>query len=411
MAGIVTLALAYVLSQFYRSFLAVMTPALGSDLGMTNAQFSLASGAWFVAFASMQFVVGTSLDRFGPRRTASLLLALGGAGGAFLFASASSPTMIILAMTAIGVGCSALLMAPLFIFARSFSPLRFAALTSWFIAFGNLGNVLGAAPLAASVETFGWRASMAGLGAISLAAAIGIALLVRDPDKPAGEAPSSGFRGYIELLKMPALWAIIPLMAVNYAPAANIRGLWAGPYLADVFSADALSIGNVTLIMALAMIAGSFAYGPMDTLMKTRKWVAFGGNAASMLVLAFLFLTPEPGFVLAAAALIAIGFFGTSYGVIMAHGRAFVPAHLTGRGVTLMNFFSIGGAGLIQFLTGPIFDGASDPATPASGYATLFGFYALLLAVALAIYLVSTDAKPVGKASAATPSEPATVRR
>jgi hypothetical protein len=181
---------------------------------------------------------------------------------------------------------------------------------------------------------------------------------------------------------MPVLWAIIPLTAVNYAPAATIRGLWAGPYLDQVYGAGSLLIGNVALAMAIAMVIGSFAYGPLDTLLRTRKWVAFGGNAASFSILVALVLVPMPPFAFAAAALVAIGLFGTS------------PAHLTGRGVTLMNFFSIGGAGLIQFATGPVFGSAYDRANPASAYSTLFGFYALLLAIGLAIYIFSRDARP-----------------
>ena len=62
MAGLAALALGYVLSQLYRSFLAVLTPALTVELGATKADLSLASGAWFIAFALMQFVVGVSLD-------------------------------------------------------------------------------------------------------------------------------------------------------------------------------------------------------------------------------------------------------------------------------------------------------------------------------------------------------------
>ena len=73
MAGIAALAIAYVLSQFYRSFLAVLTPALTAELGATKAQLSLASGAFFIAFALAQFAIGVSLDRFGPKRTASLV--------------------------------------------------------------------------------------------------------------------------------------------------------------------------------------------------------------------------------------------------------------------------------------------------------------------------------------------------
>ena len=66
MAGIAALAVAYVLSQFYRSFLAVLTPALTAELGATKADLSLASGVYFLTFALAQFPIGVSLDRFGP---------------------------------------------------------------------------------------------------------------------------------------------------------------------------------------------------------------------------------------------------------------------------------------------------------------------------------------------------------
>ena len=93
---------------------------------------------------------------------------------------------------------------------------------------------------------------------------------------------------------MRVLWPIIPLTALNYAPATGIRGLWAGPYLADVYGADSLVIGEVTMFMALAMVAGSFLYGPLDTIFRTRKWVAVAGNL-SLLALLYLALNPVPG--------------------------------------------------------------------------------------------------------------------
>ena len=184
MAGIAALAIGYVLSQFYRSFMAVLTPALTTEIGMSKAELSAASGAWFIAFALAQFAVGVSLDRFGPRRTASLMLAAGAGLGAFLFALATSPWMIIAAMALIGIGCAPVLMGSLFIFARSYSPARFAVLASWMVAFGTAGNVIGASPLASAAEAFGWRPVMAGLGVFTLLTALAVALLVRDPAEP-----------------------------------------------------------------------------------------------------------------------------------------------------------------------------------------------------------------------------------
>lgn len=395
MAGIAAFAFAYILSQFYRSFLAVLTPALTGELGASKADLSLASGAWFIAFALMQFIVGVSLDRFGPRRTASIMLAAGAGGGALLFSLAGAPWMIVAAMVLIGAGCSPVLMAPLFIFAKTYSPVRFAVLTSWFVGIGTLGNVLGAAPLAASAELFGWRPVMAGLGLITLATAAALHLIVRDPEpEPAADGTSTGFSGYFELMRLKVLWPIIPLTAINYAPPIGIRGLWAGPFLTDMHGADALMIGNVTLFMALGMVAGSFLYGPLDTVFRTRKWVVVAGNTICLTALAFLALVPAATIVAAATALVVIGVTGASYGMLMAHARAFFPAHLTGRGVTLMNFFAIGGVGLMQFATGGVVSAAASPDRPAAAYVGLFVFYAVALGAALVIYLASRDAAP-----------------
>jgi sugar phosphate permease len=392
MGGLAALAVGYVLSQFYRSFLAVLTPALTTDLAMTKAQLSQASGTWFVAFALAQFAVGVALDRFGPRRTAASFVAIGGAGGALLFAAASAPWMVIVAMALIGIGCAPVLMASLFIFAKSFSPARFAVLASWMVAFGTAGNVIGAAPLANAAEAFGWRPVMATLGIVTLATAIAIAALVRDPKTPPGAAV--GLSGYLELLRMKVLWPIIPLTALNYAPATGIRGLWAGPYLADVYGADSLAIGEVTLFMALAMVGGAFLYGPLDTIFKTRKWVAFGGNVIGLLALLYLSVNAGTSIVVTTIVFVVIGLFGGAYGLLMAHARAFVPAHLTGRGVTLMNFFSIGGVGAMQFATGGVVTATAVPGEPAVAYQALFFFYAAALALALLVYLAAKDARP-----------------
>ncbi len=392
MPGIVILAAAYVLSQFYRSFLAVLTIPLGADIGATKADLSLASGAWFAAFAIMQFAVGVALDRFGPRLTTSLILAVGGAGGAFLFAQAQTPATVVIAMALIGAGCSPVLMAAFYIFAREYEPARFATLGSIFIAVGLAGNVLGASPLASAAEAFGWRAVMVALALATLLGAAAVFMLVRDPPAAGTSRADNGVFGYLDLLSIRAIWPIIPLTIVAYSVPAGIRGLWAGPYLAEVHGADTLAIGNATFWMAVAMVAGTVAYGPSDRILNTRKWIVVPGIAMVVFALVALAGIGQVSQRLATTLIVIVGFFGANYAVMMTHARAYYPAHLTGRGVTLMNFFSIGGVGLMQWLTGRLVAGQGEP--PAAAYAMLFGFYAAVLSAALLIYLFSRDAKP-----------------
>ncbi len=387
-AGIVSLVLAYVLSQFYRAFLAVLAPALEADIGATPEDLANASGMWFLIFAAMQIPVGAALDRVGPRLTASVIFAAGGAGGAAVFAMATTPDQMTLAMALIGIGCSPVLMAAYFIFARVYPAAVFATLAGATIGFGSFGNIFSSAPLAWAVETFGWRETLWGVAGLTLVVAAMVWVTVRNPERVISEQRGS----VLTLLATPALWPIFIMMLVNYAPAAGIRGAWAGPYLKEVYAADASTIGNITLVMGLAMIAGNFAYGPMDRLLGTRKWVIFGGNLLGAMALFALFTMPDRGLWTSAALLACVGFAGSSFPMIVAHAKAFFPPHLTGRGVTLVNLFGIGGVGAMQFVTRPVYATAKETATTAAdAYQALFLFFGLLLLAGLSVYLFARD--------------------
>ncbi|WP_343080586.1 MFS transporter [Ostreiculturibacter nitratireducens] len=390
--GIAFLVAGYVLSQFYRAFLAVLTPVLGAEIGAGPEALARASGLWFLAFALMQIPVGAALDRIGPRRTASVLLAIGGAGGATIFALAEGPLAVQAAMVLIGIGCSPVLMASYVIFARMFRPAVFGTLAGAMIGAGSLGNILGAAPLAWTVEAVGWRETLFGLAGVTLVVALALYRFVQDPPPVVltGEETKATL---LDLLKVPGLWAILPLMAVSYAPAAALRGLWSGPYAERVFGADVTVIGTVTLAMGLAMVAGNFAYGPLDRVFGTRKWVVFWGNTLAATCLAGLWLFPASGLGTATALLAGVAIFGSSFPMIMAHARGFFPAQLVGRGVTFLNMFGIGGAGIMQFASGRVYNAAAvGAATPEAPFALLFLFFLVPLILGLALYLFSRDA-------------------
>lgn len=391
MAGLVLLLMSYLLSQFYRSFLAVLSQILGRDLSMSATELSYASAAWFIVFALAQFPIGHWLDKFGPRRTASMLLLIGGAGGIGLFAVATAGWQIIVAMGLIGLGCAPVLMGALFLFAHNFDAAKFATMTSLFVGIGTLGNVLGSEPLAIAVEAYGWRSVGGFLCLVTALVAAGIFFLVVDPETDREEAS----RGRLsDLLRIRELWLVFPMIFTGYALAAGIRGLWAGPYLGDMYGLATEEIGRVTLYMALALAVGSLVYGPLDRVFNTRKWLNFGGNLIVLAAILWLWLAPEKAVWQISLAFVAIGFFGAGYSVQIAHGKGFVPRHLTGRGVTLLNFFSIGGAGAMQALSGLVVGSAAATGGPGAGYDALFMFYTLTLAAALAVYLFSRDAKP-----------------
>ena len=393
MAGFVVLALSYVLSQFYRSFLAVLTPVLSQELSASAGQLAVASGAWFAAFALMQFPVGYSLDTYGPRRTAGIIMAVAGGAGAALFATSYSPAQLILAMALIGIGCSPVLMATLYLFARRYSAARFATLSSTFIAIGTLGNIVGSEPMVAAANAIGWRSASWVLCAITIAVGLGIVFLVRDPET-AEDAGIMERGSFWALLKIPQLWMIFPCILFGYTVAAGVRGLWVGPLLEDIYGLDDIAIGRITLYMAIALSLGSLLYGPLDRIFNTRKYVVLFGNLVVAFSALWLALAMPENVTITTVLVILIGLFGASYAVQMAHGKAFVPVHMAGRGVTLMNFFAIGGVGVMQLATGFTFEQVAAESGRLAGYQAIFLLYAVTLFAVLALYLFSREAKP-----------------
>jgi predicted MFS family arabinose efflux permease len=112
-------------------------------------------------------------------------------------------------------------MASYHIFASTYAPVVFGTLAGMVIGIGSLGNIGASLPLSRAVEAWGWRGTVWGLAAITLMAAAAIYILVRDPERVVTDAKGS----LLDLLKMPALWPVLIMMAACYAPAAGIRGL------------------------------------------------------------------------------------------------------------------------------------------------------------------------------------------
>lgn len=386
-----TFLAAYVLSQFYRSFLAVIAPELARELALSPQALGNLQAFWILGFVATQFPVGLALDTIGPRRTVALQMLLAVAG-ALLFATAHSALMLNIAMLLIGAGCGSIYMGAIYLFGRTAAPQRFALLCSWLLGLGTAGNLLAASPLAWAAQSIGWRGAMAGMAAATLLSALSVLLLIRDPMRITTHASRGLIAGIGEILKNRALWPLLPVTAVSYAAVLAERGLWAGPYVSSVYGLDPVARGNALLVMAGAMSVGAMAYGPLDRLLKTRKWVVFPGVGVTALCFAALGL---PGLPLSAAVplMAAIGGFGMTYGVLMAHGRSFVPDHLLGRGITLLNVLFIGGAGVLQPLSGALMNRLKD-APPEQAYATLHLIFAGLLVLGLLVYAFARDNPP-----------------
>lgn len=395
--------LAYTLSQFYRSFLAVIAPELAADLALSPQALGNMQALWILGFVAAQFPIGWALDVIGPRRTVSTLM-IAAVAGALVFAWADSAAMLNIAMLLIGMGCAPVYMGALYIFGRINRPEQFALLSSWLLGLGTSGNLLAASPLAYAASEWGWRDSMLGMAAATALSALVVFFFVRDPPRIAKTCGKDAglVAVFASLVSTRALWPLLPITLVSYAVVIAERGLWAGPYLNEVHGLDAVARGNALLIMAAAMSAGAMIFGPLDRLLNTRKWIVFAGCALVSALFLYLGLA-SPGGTAVIVALALIGGFGMTYGVLMAHGRAFFPDHLLGRGITLLNVFFIGGAGLLQPLSGAIVTAMRDAgATPAAAYGAVHILFGAALAAATLTYLFARDRPPRATVNSST---------
>jgi predicted MFS family arabinose efflux permease len=390
---------AYMMSQFFRVFLSVVALDLSRDLGFDSADLGSISAMWFATFALSQFPVGFLLDRHGPRRTLSglMLIAVIGAG---LMAMAQSLTDCLIGMALIGVGCSPVLMSSLFVFGRFYPPERFAMMAAWMIGLGSLGSLISASPLAWSIITFGWRISLAMTAVLTAACVIFCALVLRDPPPNLGaQAPSGLWQGIVRILAIRALWPLMPITFLSYAFVVATRSLWITPFFRDLFHYELSDLGHAAFLMSSAMVVGALAFGPLERWLQSPRLPSlWSGFITAGFFLALGGFGPRNA-LLSLVLLCGIGAVGLSYGILMAHAKQFFPPDLLGRGVTLLNFLFIAGAGVVQYLSGQIIARAQmaglDPETL---YARLFYVYGGLLLLVSVIYTFSQE-KPSGTES------------
>jgi MFS family permease len=393
-AGLIAI---YAISQFLRNSVGVIASDLARELDLSAGQVGLLSSAFFFSFAAAQIPVGMAIDRYGPRRTMLATAALAVAG-TVLFALAPSGLALVLARILMGLGCSTFFMAPLVIYARRFPPERFAALTSLQMGVATLGTLMATAPLAASAATIGWRASFAAVAGITTLIALALIWLV--PADRASVGPKENwaetFRGVGSAVRIPFFWPVFFAHLTAYSSFATVVGLWAGPWLSDVYGLDLASRGNLLLIGAVTQILGILVWGAADRVLRAYKGPVLAGGLSSVGLLAVAALVP---FGVTGAA-VWLGAFGLAIAftpILTAHGKALFPPALTGRGITLMNIGAIGGTFLSQTATGLLIDlvgRGQDGRYPPDGYRLVFGALAAWLMLSLLFYARTIDPHP-----------------
>ena len=399
---VTTLATAYVASHFFRASNVTIGLDLMRDLSIGPEALGGLTGAFFFGFAVMQIPCGLFFDHYGPRRTVVGMLILATIGG-IVFTLAPSWPILLTGRMLMGAGFGVMLIGSMVVISRWFPPDRFSTLTAMVLSIGLLGNLAATTPLAWASQAVGWRVVFGAATVFTGLSCIAVWLLVRDapPGHPflarTPEPPRQMLQGLMEVLRNRRLKPILALNFCNYACTFTVQGLWGGPFLREAHGLSPIQAGNVLFGAVIAYQVGMLAFGPLDRLLDTRKWIAISGSLVIISLLATLALASQPPIWIPIGAILGIGFFSASSTIVMTHARGIFPDRLIGRGMATMNTSVMLGVACMQTFSGVIlgaFEPLADGARTETAYRTLFGVLTVVLIVAVAVYSRSQDIKP-----------------
>ena len=395
---VATLGSIYIVSQFLRNSIGVIAPDLASELGLSASEIGLLSSTFFFSFAAFQIPLGIALDRYGPK---ICMVTCAGIAvvGAIIFAAASSPGGLIGARILMGIGSSCYLMGPLALYARRYPPSQFGTLVGLQLGLGSIGTLLATAPLAFSVASFGWRLTFLAVAGLMLLAGLLVFVVVRDDgsQKHSQGMPRETLResiaGTMQALRTPSVGKLFLVNLAAYSSFVLVIGLWGGPYLTHIYGYSLTERGEVLFLAAVAQILAAFLYGPTDRLFRSHRVPVTAGALLTSLTLAVVAVV---GVLPQAALVIWFVLFGAVCAytpVMIAHGKALFPPHLVGRGMTLLNMGTMGGAFLAQTVSGFVINQfpVSDGAYALDAYRTVFALQAAFVFIACIPYLWARD--------------------
>jgi len=351
-------AAGYLLSYLFRTVNAVISPELVRDLALDPSSLGLLTSAYFLAFGAAQIPVGMLLDRYGPRRVESVLLAVA-ACGALLFATAESLAALAIARAVIGLGVCACLMAPLKALAVWHPPERLGSLAGWIMVAGGLGALAATTPLELALRVTGWRNIFVALAVVTFGVALFIAWRIPDIARPANAVGfAAQWAGVRRVFRHPRFWWIAPLGAFCMGSFFAIQGLWAVPWLMEVEGYTRAAAARNLQWMSVATLTGFVSLGALGMPLARRgvyaRHIFALGFGLAVVSLAAIFLR-LPGGVL----------WWTLYGLGTAvNVLAFAVLNegfgrdLAGRSNTALNLMMFGGSFAAQWGIGVVAEAA-----------------------------------------------------
>ncbi len=400
-AILIIICVLYFFVCLHRLSPSVIARDLSLSLQADAVMLGIIASSYFYLYSAMQPVVGYLADTTGPRKVMSIFFLLS-AIGSLIFGLAPNAIVAVLGRTLIGAGLAGIFVSALKIFSRWYRKDQFASLTGVMITIGGLGGLAAAMPLTYLVLLLGWRGSFVAIGLISVALSVLAWIILRDSPKDKGwpsladedNAAAQTGKGMTVGKRLAILFGnrdfcmICLAVFLIYGAALTFQGLWAIPYLMDVFGMDKVKAGWTLMAWPLGWAVGGPAAGLLtDKLNLNRKnALLFALGLATLLWLVLIFLQGQGQMIIVVPLLFLFGLTGGgALPLSFTITRDLFPFELMGTATGLMNTASFLGSAIYMPLSGLLLKSA------ASGQAGSYSFaaYRLLLISFLLFYAIA----------------------
>ena len=367
---------AYYLSFLFRTINATVADSLTSEFGLGAGDLGLLTSVYYLTFAAAQIPIGILLDRYGPGQIQGAVM-VAAALGAALFAISGNFWLLFVGRALIGLGVAASLTAGLKALVLWFPSERVPLLNGLMVMLGALGALTATLPAEFLLASVGWRGLFELLALVSAGCAFLIYLVV--PEMPAAISATSE-PGPVSLKTVyadPRFWRLAPLSATCIGTAWALQGLWAAPWLSDVEGLDRPELLQHLLVMAIALGLGALLWGvAVDRLRRRgvgpRPLLGFLSTIFVAAELALILRLPLASYV----SWIVVAAVGAGTVLSYAILAEYFSKELAGRANAALNLFHIGGAFVVQFMTGLVVQlwALTDGHYPEVAYRTAFAF-------------------------------------
>jgi MFS family permease len=339
----------------------VMTSTLMTAFNISGVALGNLAACYFYAYLLLQIPAGLLLDRFGPRRTTTLAIALCAAGN-LIFAGADSVFVAGIGRFLTGAGAAFAAVNCLKLIANWFPFRQFAFMAGLMMTIAMLGAVGGQAPLAAFIKAIEWRQAMEIIGFAGLILAGLFWAIVRDkaPDhireKHIVPARTPLMECMRKIFKNPQSWWLSLYSGFAFAPVMVFGGLWGVSFIAEAFAlSHTISAQTVSLIFIGFAVGAPFFGWYSDRLGRRRVVMVWGTILASIAISAAIYL-PGVSFYMLSFLMFFFGFFISSFLLCFTMIREINLPMLAATAIGFMNAFDAVLGAFSDPLTGMILD-------------------------------------------------------